>query len=113
MYLEGEDSMAVNDRMIAALDAIAGQPLQRQLDFLLTLWTTGQVLKAPWDPEPAVWNQGMAQAYLQRLAIEQTARLATETSGLTKRLIALTWSLVALGAVGLITGWWFWAHPHS
>jgi hypothetical protein len=105
--------MAVNDQMIAALAAIANQPLQQQLDFLLTLWTTGQVLKAPWDPEPAVWNQGMGQAYLQRLAIEQTARLATETSRLTKQLIALTWVLVVLGVAGLITGWWFWAHPHS
>ncbi len=93
--------MSVNPDMVAALSAIAKQPLQQQLDFLPTVWTTGALLKAPWDPEP-VWNQFIAQAYLQRLAIEQTAKLTAETSRLTKGLIALTWVLVILTAAQFV-----------
>jgi hypothetical protein len=109
------NQQGVNPKKIAALDRIAKQPLQQQLDFPPRPWTTGQGLRASWDPEdePGVWDQGMAQAYLQRLAIEQTANLTAETSKLTNRLIWLTWALVIFTAGILAASWWFWAHPRS
>jgi hypothetical protein len=68
---EARMDISVNKDAISALFRIVKQPIMRQLDFLMKPWTTGQVLRAPWDPEPASWTQGLAQAYLERLAIER------------------------------------------
>ncbi len=83
------------------------KPLRERLDMLVKAWTIGGS-----PPPEAPWlSQGVAQALLQRFAIEETSSLTKETSRLTKWLIALTAVLVVLGAAGLFTGWWFWAHP--
>jgi hypothetical protein len=110
----------IDPHVNAALDAIAHQPLKDQLDFLVPIYTTGQPRKAPWDSgEVAVWTQALGRAYLERLAIEQTARLTEETSRLTKwliwltaALVGLTVMLVILGIAGPMTGWGMWGQPH-
>jgi hypothetical protein len=59
------------------LDEFANKPLSEKLDFLVRAFTLGGAIPTP-------WSEGLAENYLRRLVIEQSARLAEETSKLTK-----------------------------
>ena|SRR5438445_8814534 len=91
----------------ASKDAFERLPLKKQLVILLGPWWGRAGTPAEWP-----WlSQGVAQAYLQRISIEETVNLTKETSRLTKWLIDLTWVLIGLGIAGILAAGWFWSHP--
>jgi hypothetical protein len=98
--------MSVTPEFQAELDNLARKPLPQQLEYLVRSVGVGTGTGTGWAS-----STPLRDAYLSKLAIEQTALLAKVTSDLTKWLIALTWVLVGIGVAGLVTAWWYWAHP--
>jgi len=96
----------VHPEIQKSLDALSKKSLPEQLDYLVKLFAI------PAGALPPTWSRDLASNYLQRLAIEQTAKLTKETSRLTRWLICLTWALVIVTSAGIFAAWWFWAHPN-
>ena len=92
----------------ASKDAFARLPLTDKLEILLgAWWGTGD---RPWPSAEWPWlSQGTAQAYLQRLSIEQTVRLVKVTERvdwLTGVLIGLTTILAVSVMVPFVRNFW-------